>query len=118
MASKPESDTTTDQLEVAVPDRDWAAEATDTVVNVVETVKSATTTRVQTVVKAIVYGLFALFIGMLVALWTLVATFRVVDNYLPPANSSWSTWLLFGAVFTLFGIVCWVKRGRLIPKPA
>ncbi len=117
MARKPETDTTTDELEAAALDRDWAAEATDTVVRVVDTVKSATTTKVQVVVKGIVYGLFALFIGLLVMLWTLITLFRVVDNYLPPAEGSWSTWLLFGAVFMLFGIVCWVKRGRLIPKP-
>ena len=118
MATKSETDTTTDELAVATLDRDWAAEATDTVVGVVETVKSATTTRVQTVVKVVVYGLFALFIGLLVAIWTLVALFRLVNNYLPPATSSWSTWLLFGAIFTLIGIVLWIKRGRLVPKPA
>ncbi len=118
MARKSETDTTTAELEAAAPDRDWAVEATDTVVRVVDTVKSATTTKVQTVVKAVVYGLFAMFIGLLVMIWTLVTLFRVVDNYVPPADSSWSAWLVFGAVFTLFGIVCWVKRGRLIPKPA
>lgn len=117
MANKSETDTTTDELEVAVLDRDWPAEATDTVVRVVDTVKAATTTRVQTVVKAIVYGLFGVFLGLLVAIWALVALFRLVNNYLPPATSSWSTWLLFGVIFTLIGIVLWIKRGRLVPKP-
>ncbi len=118
MARKSDTETTTAELEAAVPDRDWAAEATDNVVRVVDVVKAASTTKVQTAVKYIVYGLFALLIALVVAVWTLITLFRVVDNYLPPANSSWSTWLVFGLAFTLLGIIVWIKRGRLIPKSA
>ncbi|MEO1065119.1 MAG: hypothetical protein AAFZ07_27195 [Actinomycetota bacterium] len=118
MARKSDTETTTAELTAAVPDRDWAAEATDNVVRVVDVVKAASTTKVQKAVKYIVYGVFALFIAIVAALWLLITLFRFVDNYLPPADSSWSTWLVFGVVFTLVGIIVWVKRGRLIPKPA
>ncbi|MEM8903176.1 MAG: hypothetical protein AAGF02_05695 [Actinomycetota bacterium] len=110
--------TTTDQLEAMAIDRDWAAEATDQVVNVVDLVRKASTERIQKLVKLLVYGLFILFLGLVLALWAGVTLFRVVDNYLPPAEGSWSAWLVFGVVFTLAGIVLWAKRGRLIPKRA
>ncbi|MEM9610340.1 MAG: hypothetical protein AAGA99_23200 [Actinomycetota bacterium] len=113
MANEPESGTEVDEIQ-----RDWAAETTDTLVGVVDTVKAATTTRIQGVVKIVVYGMLALFLGLMLVFLLLLGLFRAAVAYLPPSDSSWSAWLAFGVVFTAVGAVLWVKRGRLLPPEA
>jgi hypothetical protein len=43
-------------------------------------------------------------VGILAAL----GVFRLVDVYLP--GGAWATWLLFGGVFTLGGVLCLSRR--------
>jgi len=93
---------------VVAADDDWADQAADTVVKVVDTVREKTTGPILTVARAIVYGLIGIF-AVLVALIVLtIALVRLVDVYLP--GEVWSAHLLIGALFTLFGLLVWSKR--------
>lgn len=94
--------------------RDWPAETAETIVKVVDDIRAKTTGNVQKLVKFVVYGLLALFLGLLLLLLLLVGFFRFVDAYLPPSDSSWSAWLLLGVLFTALGSFLWFKRGRLL----
>ena len=87
---------------------DWASQAADTVVNVVDAVREKTTARVLTVVRAVVYGIIGLF-AVIVALVVLtIMLVRVVDIILP--GDVWSAHLLIGVIFTIGGLLVWRKR--------
>jgi hypothetical protein len=102
------------EIEPSVPPRDWPAEAAETVVRVVDTVRSKTTANVVLVAKAIVYGTLALVLGIAILLWLLIVVFRFIDNYLPfDSDSSWDAWLLLAIVFLVAGSAAWIKRGRI-----
>lgn len=98
--------------DLANPQRDWAAEATDTVINVVDAVKSKTTDRISLLAKVLVYGILILILGVALLFWVLIALFRVL-NLIP--GDAWSAYLALGVVFTAGGLLSWKKRGRLVP---
>ena len=57
----------------------------------------------ERLVAYIVAGLFALLLVGAVGILALVGIFRLVDVYMP--SGSWATWLVFGGVFTIFGVL-------------
>ncbi len=97
----------------ARPGGDWPAQAADKVVSTVDAVRSRSTDRLQSLARILVYGTAIALIGSAVVVLVLVMLFQLVDNYLPPAESSWSTWLLFGVLTTLAGALAWAKRGPI-----
>lgn len=93
---------------------DWPAQAADTIERVVGSVRDKTTGPAITVARGLVYGLFALMVGAVVAVMLAVAAVRALDAYLPDAwfgeQHTWAAHLLVGAVFTLAGMGLWSRR--------
>ncbi len=96
------------------PERDWPAQAAETIERVVGSVREKTTGPALTVARAVVYGLFAGLIGVTCLILLIVALLRLVDNYLPDAvfgvDHMWATYLIVGTVFVLVGAVLWRQR--------
>ena len=89
---------------------DWSAQATDMVVNVVDSVKAKTTGPALTVVRALVYGVIVMFVGLAVLALFVIGLVRFVNSYLP--GDVWATHLLLGSIFTIAGLVLWSRRPK------
>jgi hypothetical protein len=90
------------------PPEDWADQAADTVVKVVDAVREKTTGPVLTAARAIVYGIIGVFAALVALILLTIALVRIVDVYLP--GEVWSAYLLIGLVFTIGGLLVWRKR--------
>ena len=97
-----------------VREDDWPAQAADTIERVVGSVRDKTTGPAITVVRGIVYGTFALFVGTMVAVMLAVAAVRAIDVYLPSSvfgdEHVWAAHGTVGLVFSLLGAWMWSKR--------
>jgi hypothetical protein len=87
---------------------DWADQAADAVVSVVDAVRDKTTGPVLTVARAIVYGIIGLFAALVALVLVTVALVRFTDVYLP--GEVWAAHLLIGAIFIVGGLLVWRKR--------
>jgi hypothetical protein len=96
------------------PPEDWADQAADTVVKVVDAVREKTTGPVLTAARAIVYGLIGVFAGLVALILLTIGLTRMLDVYLP--GEVWSADLLLGLLFTGGGLLVW--RRRYAPEPA
>ena len=90
------------------PEGDWADQAADTVVRVVDTVREKTTGQVLTAARAIVYGIIGVFAGLVALIVLVIALIRMLDVYLP--GDVWSAYLLLGVVFSVGGLLVWRRR--------
>jgi nucleoside recognition membrane protein YjiH len=97
-------------------DRDWTAQAVDTVESIVLGVKAKTTV-LTTVVKAIVYGLVIAALGAVALTALVIGLIRVADVYLlgwagrvDGHHRLWIAYLALGMIFTLVGFICWSRR--------
>jgi hypothetical protein len=95
------------------PSADWADQAADTVVKVVDAVREKTTGPVLTAARAIVYGLIGFFAALVALILLVIALVRVLDVYLP--GEVWSAYLLLGLLFSGGGLLVW--RRRYAPEP-
>ena len=105
------------------PERDWPAQAADTIERVVGQVRDKTTGPALQVARGVVYGTFAGIVGLAVLVMLIIAAIRVVDSYLPDAvfgeDHMWAAYLIVGLVFTIAGGVLWAQRkGRGEERPA
>jgi hypothetical protein len=91
-----------------VGDDDWADQAADTVVKVVDAVREKTTGPILTAARAVVYGMIGVFAGLVALIVLTIALVRLVDVYLP--GEVWSAHLLIGTLFTVGGLLVWRKR--------
>jgi hypothetical protein len=89
-------------------ERDWPAQIADTAVRIIEQIRSKTTRPAITIARALVFGLVALSVGMVAGFLLLIGSIRLVNGYLP--GTVWTTYLLFGAVFTLVGVLLFSRR--------
>ena len=96
------------------PQRDWPAQAADTIEQVVGTVRDKTTGPAITVARAVVYGTFAVLVGTTCLLLLVVGSVRLLDSYLPDAvfgeDHMWAAYLILGLVFVIAGAVLWRQR--------
>lgn len=90
---------------------EWPAQAADAVVGLVDTVRDRTIGPIQTVARAIVYGLVIGTLAVLALVLVVVGFFRLLDNWLP----TWAVYLILGSIFTGVGLLAWSKRNP--PKP-
>jgi predicted metal-binding membrane protein len=99
---------------VATPDDDWPTQAADTIERVVGTVRDKTTGPALTVSRALVYGTFAVIVGVAALVLVVIVTVRLLDSYLPDAvfgeTHTWAAHLITGLVFTIAGLFAWSKR--------
>lgn len=105
------------------PERDWAAQAADTIEQVVGSVRDKTTGPALTAARAVVYGTFALLVGTACLVVLIAGAVRLIDSYLPDAvfgeDHMWATYLILGLVFVIVGAVLWRKRhGPREDRPA
>lgn len=98
----------------AGPPPDWADQAADAVVNLVDVVRDRTTGQVLTAARAIVYGLIGVFAVIVALVLAVIGLIRLVDVVLP--GEVWSAYLLLGALFVLGGLLVW--RRRTVPESA
>ena len=89
-------------------DRDWPTQITDTAVRLIEQIRDKTTRPAITVARALVFGLVALSIGTVAIFLFVIGAIRLVNGYLP--GTVWTTYLLFGGIFTLGGAFLFSKR--------
>jgi hypothetical protein len=82
---------------------DWTDEVADSIENAVVMVRDKTVVPVERVVAYVVAGLFLMFLLMALGILLMVGAFRLVDVYLP--DGSWATWLVFGGVFMVGGVL-------------
>jgi hypothetical protein len=92
-------------------ERDWPAQIADTAVRVIEQVRDKTTRPAITIARGLVFGLVALIVGTVAGFLFLIGSIRLVNGYLP--GKVWTTYLLFGAIFTLGGVLLFSRRKPL-----
>jgi hypothetical protein len=96
------------------PDRDWAAQAADTIDRVVGSVRDRTTGPALTVARGVVYGTFAVLVGSVCVVLLIAGAVRLLNSYLPDSvfgeDHMWATYLILGAVFVIVGGLLWVRR--------
>jgi hypothetical protein len=100
----------------AAPERDWTAQAAETVESVVLSVKEKTTV-LTTVVRAIVYGVVIAAVGALVVVALIIGVIRIADVYLldwagraQGHRRLWIAYLALGIILSLIGFLCWSRR--------
>ena len=105
---------TSDQLSAATESGDWPAQAADTVVRIVDDVRSKTTDNIVLLVRSIVYGLVILVLGLAIIVMLSVALLRIVDAYLPigdgVGSATWAAHGLLGALLSILGLGAWMSR--------
>jgi hypothetical protein len=93
---------------------DWATQAADTIERAVGNVRDRTTGPAITVARAVVYGTFAVLVGLAALVLATIGAVRLIDNYLPSAafgeEHTWAAYLILGLVFVIAGVVLWVRR--------
>ena len=93
---------------------DWPVQATDQIVKTVGTVRDKVTGPIQTLARGVVFGTFALILGVVAFTLFLILAVRLLDDYLPDAvfgeDHVWAAYTLLGLAFSLFAMVFWRKR--------
>ncbi len=93
---------------------DWPVQATDQIVKTVGTVRDKVTGPIQTFARGIVFGTFALILGVVAFTLFLILAVRLLDNYLPDAvfgeDHVWASYTILGLIFSLVALVLWNKR--------
>ena len=97
-------------------DPNWASETTDTLVSVIDKVRSKTTTNVVYAARGVVFGLIAAIVGVFALVMLCVMLMRMLQSLLDLATT-WEravylSYLLVGSVFTITSIVLFKKRNR------
>ena len=92
----------------------WPVQVADTIERLVGRVRDLTTGRAITAARAVVYGTFALLVGLAVAVLVTIAIVRALDAYLPDSvvgeDHTWVAHLIVGGLFTVVGMVLWSRR--------
>lgn len=93
---------------------DWAAKQTDRVVDLVDKVKAQTTDRAVTILRAVVFGLVIVVLGIAALTMLLVASVRMADAYLPigagVGDATWAAHGFVGLLLSILGIGAWLSR--------
>lgn len=99
------------------PERDWPAQAADTIERVVGSVRDKTTGPALTVARGVVYGTFAALVGTACLVVLVIMAIRLLDSYLPDAvfgeDHMWAAYLILGVVFVVTGGVLWGRRHQI-----
>jgi hypothetical protein len=92
---------------------DWPAQATDTIVNLVDQVRAKTTGPAITVARGLVFGLIVGVLGLMAAVLLLIFAVRLTTDVLEliwDGAGVWLTYLIYGVLFTLVGSYVFGKR--------
>lgn len=108
-STAPSTGSSTSKPSTAQADGDWTDQVTELIVDSVDKVRSHTTGPILQFSKGMVYAIVALVVALPIVVLFLIGLVRVFTIFLP----AWATYLLFGIIFVLVGVVLWSKRGRI-----
>ena len=95
-------------------DPKWATQFADTVERVVGQVRQRTTDKIVLLARALVYGLIAGLLGIVVAILAVIFSIRglqsLLDLLMPWSRAVWVSYLLFGGILLLLGLLMMRKR--------
>lgn len=92
---------------------DWPAQATSTIVDLVDQVRAKTTGPAITAARGLVFGLIVAVLGVIVAVLLLVFAIRLTTEVLEliwDGSGVWLTYLIYGVVFVVVGAIVFGKR--------
>jgi hypothetical protein len=87
---------------------DWTTDATNAIDSVVGLVRERAVDPVQTIVRAIIYGLLAALILIPAVTLLTIGVFRVL--VIATDENVWAAWTGLGGIFLIIGWFCWIKR--------
>ena len=82
---------------------DWTTQAADTIERVVVGIRDKTTVPLTTVARALVYGLLAATMALLIGVFVAVMSIRVLTAYVV-GGEVWAAYLVVGGIFVLPGV--------------
>ncbi len=91
---------------------DWPQQATETIVDFVDNVKHKTTEPATKVVRAVVYGIAIVLLGVPALIMLLVGIVHGLNQVATGVLDLgvWLVYLVLGVIFTIVGAVLWRKR--------
>jgi len=101
------------------PTRDWAVEAADRVVDVVDLVREKTTGPALKAGRWVVYGVVMFFILVPTVIGLLIGVVRLIDAFwnfvfeqtgIASYAPIWITYTTLGLIFIVAGLFAWTKR--------
>ena len=90
----------------APPASDWTVQVADTIESVVGSIRNKTTVPVETVARALVYGVLIATLGLVALALFSIGLVRLLDNWF----KVWFVYALVGGLFTALGMLCWSFR--------
>lgn len=87
-------------------DRDWPAQAADTIVDVVGTARQKTTGPAIKVTRGVVFGLLIAVVALMALVLLVIALVRLAHNWV----DVWLAYVIVGALFSLVGLLMWRQR--------
>lgn len=95
-------------------EQDWQANATDWIIDKVDLVKRMATDNAVLVLRALVFGLVILVLGIAALIIFVTISVRMADAYLPIGNgvgdATWAAHLFVGGLFSILGIGAWLSQ--------
>lgn len=93
---------------------DWALQAADAIERAIDGVRDRAIVPLQTVVRALVFGIIIAFVGVAALVLLVAGMVRLSASYLSNIpgvpDSIWTTYAAVGALFVLSGALLWSKR--------
>lgn len=90
----------------ATTSADWTVQVADTIESVVGSVRDKTAVPLETVARALVYGILIATMGATAVVLLTITGIRLLDYVLP----IWGAYAVLGGLFTLLGLFLWRKR--------
>jgi hypothetical protein len=87
---------------------DWTTDAANAIDNAVGIVRERTVEPVQTVARAVIYGLMAALILIPAVTLLTIGVFRLLT--IAVFHNVWGAWAGLGGIFLVIGLFCWTKR--------
>ena len=87
---------------------DWPQQATETIVDLVDSVKDKTTRPAAMATRAIVYGIVILSVAIPAIVMLVVGLIHLLNQAIP--EGVWLVYLILGSIFSFAGLLLWRKR--------
>ncbi|HVF31676.1 MAG TPA: hypothetical protein VM933_01455 [Acidimicrobiales bacterium] len=85
---------------------DWTVQVADTIESVVGSVRDKTAVPLETIARALVYGILLGTMGVTALVLTTIVAVRLLSLVL----EVWAAYAIIGGLFTLLGLFLWRKR--------
>jgi intracellular septation protein A len=100
--------------ETAPAPDDWVNSTADSILNVIDTVRTKGTDNVVRVARGIVFGLVAVVLLIAALIMSVAVLVRMLDAYLPigdgVGDATWAAYLFLGALLSIVGFGLWGIR--------